>query len=503
MLDLQQIRDETQSVRDALARRGIDPPFDEILEKDRLRRSLLTEVEGLKAERNRVSKEIGRQKDDASRQEKIDAMRQAGDRIDALDAQVRLVDRELEALLSFLPNLPLADVPDGPDESANVVVASQGEPRQLDFEAKPHWDLGTSLGIIDFEQGVALTGSRFYVLSGAGARLQRALIAWMLDLHIRQGYLEKYTPFMVRGQTLFAAGQLPKFDDNLYRDHEEDLWMVPTAEVPLTGLHMDQILEGGELPLRYTAYTPCFRREKMSAGRDVRGIKRGHQFDKVEMYVFCQPENSPEELSRMRAHAEETCALLGLASRTKALCTGDLGFTARKTFDIEVWAPGAQEWLEVSSVSNCGDFQARRASIRYRTESWQAAACAHSEWLGAWPAAHADRGAGELPAGGWQRRRPRGVTALDGRSRGHRASNDSVIAEGSTVVLGLVALAGLLYGSLVGLEDLGPWALGLMVLVLIVGSAAELGLMGLGARLGRGWRSAWAWLCLAPPGATA
>jgi seryl-tRNA synthetase len=204
------------------------------------------------------------------------------------------------------------------------------------------------------------------VLSGAGARLQRSLIAWMLDLHIRQGYEEKYPPFMVRAQTLFAAGQLPKFQDNLYHDHEEDLWMVPTAEVPLTGLHMDEILEAEELPVRYTAYTPCFRREKMSAGRDVRGIKRGHQFDKVEMYVFCRPEDSEAELERMRQHAEETCTLLGLKHRVKLLCTGDLGFAARKTYDIEVWAPGCGEWLEVSSVSNCGDFQARRANVRFR-----------------------------------------------------------------------------------------------------------------------------------------
>ncbi|MEJ5200960.1 MAG: serine--tRNA ligase, partial [Anaerolineales bacterium] len=207
---------------------------------------------------------------------------------------------------------------------------------------------------------------RFYVLSGAGARLQRALIAWMLDLHIRQGYLEKYPPFMVRSETLFASGQLPKFADNLYKDHEEDLWMVPTAEVPLTGLHMDEILEEKDLPLRYTAYTPCFRREKMSAGRDVRGIKRGHQFDKVEMYTFCKPEESSTELAKMLADAEQTCAELGLTYRVVQICTGDLSFNARIAYDIEVWAPGVGEWLEVSTVSNVGDFQARRAAIRYR-----------------------------------------------------------------------------------------------------------------------------------------
>jgi len=366
MLDLQLIREQTDAVRSALARRGIDPSLESVLQLDSQRRGILTEVEALKAERNRVSKEIGRQKDAEGRQAQIEAMRLTGERIESLDERVRSVEAELHTLMAGLPNLPDSDVPDGPDESANVVIATHGEPQPPPFSAKPHWDLGAELGILDIEQGVRLSGSRFYVLSGGGARLQRALIAWMLDLHIRQGYLEKYTPFLVRGQTLFASGQLPKFAENLYRDHEEDLWMVPTAEVPLTGLHMDSILEASELPLRYTAYTPCFRREKMSAGRDVRGIKRGHQFDKVEMYIFCRPEASTEELERMRGHAEETCALLGLPYRTKALCTGDLGFAARKTYDIEVWAAGSEEWLEVSSVSNCGDFQARRANVRFR-----------------------------------------------------------------------------------------------------------------------------------------
>jgi seryl-tRNA synthetase len=366
MLDIQRIREKPEEVRAALARRGIQPPLDRILELDTERRSLLTQVETLKAERNRASKQIGQMQDPAARQTKVEEMRRVGERIDALDAQVRQTDEALHAVLSEVPNLPDADVPDGPDESANAVLQTVGEPRAFEFEPKPHWDLGPSLGILDFERGVKITGSRFYVLSGAGARLQRALIAWMLDLHARQGYTEKYTPFLVRQQTLFGAGQLPKFRDNLYRDHEEDLWMVPTAEVPLTGLHMDEILEIEALPFHYTAYTPCFRREKMSAGRDVRGIKRGHQFDKVEMYTFCAPAASGEELERMRAHAEATCLELGLSYRTKILCTGDLGFTARKTYDIEAWAPGCGEWLEVSSISNCGDFQARRANIRYR-----------------------------------------------------------------------------------------------------------------------------------------
>jgi seryl-tRNA synthetase len=367
-LDLQLIRDHPSEVRASLARRGIEPPLQPILELDSRRRNLLTQAETLKAERNRVSKEIGRLKDAAERQARIEEMRKVGERIEALDAQVRQADEALAAALSELPNLPDPAVPDGPDETGNVVVRTIGEPRRFDFGPRPHWDLGPALGILDFERGVKITGSRFYVLSGAGARLQRALISWMIELHRQQGYLEKYTPFMVREQTLRAAAQLPKFRDNLYRDAEEDLWLVPTAEVPLTGLHLDEILEGESLPRRYVAYTPCFRREKMSAGRDVRGIKRGHQFDKVEMYVFCRPEDSESELERMVAHAEATCAGLDLHYRVKALCTGDLGFAARRTYDVEVWAPGCGEWLEVSSVSNCGDFQARRANARFRRE---------------------------------------------------------------------------------------------------------------------------------------
>jgi seryl-tRNA synthetase len=340
-------------------------PVDQVLEQDEKRRALIQEVERLKAERNAVSKEIGRMKDPAERQAKIEAMRAVGDRIAELDESLRQIEAGLNEVLATIPNIPDPRTPVGKDESENVVVRVSGRVPEIDFEPKPHWELGTALGIIDFEQGVKITGSRFYVLSGAGARLQRALIAFMLDLHTRQGYTEKYPPFMVKGETLFGAGQLPKFQDNLYKDHEEDLWMVPTAEVPLTGLHMNDILEETSLPLHYTAYTPCFRREKMSAGRDVRGIKRGHQFDKVEMYMFCKPEDSEAGLQKMLADAEQTCTELGLTYQVKQLCTGDLGFGSRITYDIEVWAPGAQEWLEVSSVSNVGDFQARRANIKY------------------------------------------------------------------------------------------------------------------------------------------
>jgi len=369
MLDINLFRNQPDTVRASLkARRFAEPQaVDRVLELDSQRRSLLTEAEKLKAERNAASKAISQIKDAAEKQAKIAEQKGLGEKIAALDEQVRQVEADLEALLSGIPNVLDARVPDGEDDAQNVVIKTVGEPKQFPFEPKPHWDLGTSLGIINFEQGVKLTGSRFYVLHGAGARLQRALIAFMLDLHTRrQGYSEAYTPFIVKGETVYGAGQLPKFKDNLYRDAEEDLYMVPTAEVPLTCIHRDEIVDAALLPFRYSAYTPCFRREKMAAGRDVRGIKRGHQFDKVEMYSFTLPEESDNELERMREDAEQTCAELGLTYRVKQLCSGDVGFCARMTYDIEVWAPGQNEWLEVSSVSNCGDFQARRANVRFR-----------------------------------------------------------------------------------------------------------------------------------------
>ena len=376
MLDLNLIREKPDLVRTALRNRQMDDsPVDDILRLDEKRRSLLTQVEALKAERNAVSKDIGRTlapgasagvKDAADREKKIAEMREVGDKIAALDKDVAGVETELQAVASAVPNIPDERTPIGVSEDDNVVLRTVGQIPEFDFEPKPHWELGPALGILDFERGTKITGSRFYVLNGPGARLQRALIAFMLDLHIRQGYTEKYLPFMVKTATVYGAGQLPKFADNLYKDHEEDYYFVPTAEVPLTGLHMDEILDEAQLPLLYTAYTPCFRREKMSAGRDVRGIKRGHQFDKVEMYMYAKPEESDALLERMRQDAEATCAALGFTYRVKQLCTGDLGFHAAITYDIEVWAPGCNEWLEVSSVSNVRDFQARRSNIKYR-----------------------------------------------------------------------------------------------------------------------------------------
>jgi seryl-tRNA synthetase len=271
--------------------------------------------------------------------------------------------------MAIIPNIPDERVPEGFTEEDNVQLRLWGDVPEFDFEPKAHWDLGPELGIIDFERGVKLSGTRFYILSGAGARLQRALISFMLDVHIRQGYTEKYGPTIVKGDVLYGAGQLPKFRDNLYKDHEEDIYLLPTSEVSLTGLHMDEIIKEEDLPLYYTAYSACFRREKMSAGRDVRGIKRGHQFDKVEMYKYCTPETSYEELEKMVADAEETCQQLGLPYRLVLKCAGDTSETAMLSYDIEAWAAGCQEWLEISSISNVGDYQARRARIRYRPES--------------------------------------------------------------------------------------------------------------------------------------
>ncbi|MDH3944349.1 MAG: serine--tRNA ligase [Anaerolineae bacterium] len=368
MLDINIIRDNPEVVKAGMEKRGMDPsPVEEAAALDEQRRKLLVEVETLKSELNKASKEVGKMKDAKEREEKISENRALGEKIKTLDGALKEVERGLKAVMAIIPNIPDEQVPAGGEED-NITVRVVGEQPEFDFEPKAHWDLGPELGVIDFERGVKVSGSRFYVLSGAGARLQRALIAWMLDLHIKQGYTEKYTPFIVREETVFGAGQLPKFKDNLYKDHEEEMYLVPTAEVPLTGLHMDEILEEASLPRRYTAYSPSFRREKMSAGRDVRGIKRGHQFDKVEMYKFCKPENSSAELEKMVADAEETCQQLGLTYRVLLKAAGDTSEAAHISYDIEAWAAGCGEWLEVSSISNVGDYQARRANIRYRSE---------------------------------------------------------------------------------------------------------------------------------------
>ena len=367
MLSLQFIRQNPELVRESLTKRGEVSGLDEVLRLDEERRRLIQEAESLRARKKQVSKEIGKMKEKPP--ELLAEMRDTGDSIKSLEAEGERIEGELNELLLRIPNLVHPSVPVGKDSSDNVVVREWGKPRKFDFTPLAHWDIGPKLGIIDFERGVKISGTRFYVLKGLGARLQRALIAFFLDLHTREhGYKEIYPPYMVKRECMIGSGNLPKFADNLYHDEEDDLWFVPTAEVPLTNLHRDEILEPGVLPLYYVAYTACFRREKMSAGKDTRGIKRGHQFDKVEMYKFVEAEKSNEELERMVRDASEVCEKLGLTYRIIQLCSGDLGFAATKSYDIEMWAPGCAEWLEVSSCSNCGDFQGRRANIRYRPQ---------------------------------------------------------------------------------------------------------------------------------------
>ncbi len=367
MIDLAFIREHPEVVRQAIADLNTAAPIDEILELDVLRRDMLSEIESLRAERNRVSKEIPKLKDKAERDQRITAMREVGERIKELEDRLQPVQERLDAALLEVPNLPDPSVPVGPDETHNVIVREVGEPPALDFEPLPHWELGEALGIIDFERGVKISGTRFYILKGLGARLQRALIAWMIDVHTQyHGYTEIYPPYMVRRECLYGTAQLPKFADNLYHDEEDDLWFVPTAEVPVTNMYREEILAEEDLPIYHVAYTACFRREKMSAGKDTRGIKRGHQFDKVEMVKFVKPETSMDELMSLLDNAEDICRRLGLPHRVVQMCTGDLSFSAAVKYDVELWAAGSREWLEVSSCSNFKDFQARRANIRYR-----------------------------------------------------------------------------------------------------------------------------------------
>ena len=368
MLSLQFIREHPDVVRKALADRHTPAPLDEVLALDERRRALLQQTETLRAEQNAAGKKIGAAKDPDERRRMIDAMKSVADQLDSLAPELREVEERLTALVYEIPNIPDSATPYGESEDDNTVHAQSGEEYTEEWR-RPHWELGEALDIIDFDRGVKLSGSRFYLLKGEGARLQRALISFMLQLHVdKHGYREIYPPAMVKEETMLHSGQLPKFRDNLYRDAEEDYWFVPTAEVPLTNMHGDEILDPGTLPLRYTAYTPCFRREKMSAGRDVRGIKRGHQFDKVEMYTFCEPERSNDELEKMVDDAVDVCRALGLPYRVLSICTADLGFNGARQFDVETWSPATGEWLEISSVSNCTDYQARRANIRFRRE---------------------------------------------------------------------------------------------------------------------------------------
>jgi len=383
MLSLQLIRHDPELVREGLRKRHEEEAIpDQIIALDEQHRKLLQRVEELRAERKKASRQIGHRVqsgDSATHEEEKSRMRLVGEEIKSLEEETDKVKLELHNLLLRVPNVPEMSVPEGEGEDDNVVVRAWGTPRQFDFEPKPHWELGESLGIIDFQRGTKLSGSRFYILRDWGARLQRALIAFMLDLHISDhGYVEIYPPYMVKEECMIGSSNLPKFADHLYHDAEEDFWFVPTAEVPLTNLHREEILNPGTLPIYYTAYSACFRREKMAAGKDTRGIKRGHQFDKVELYKFVEPPTSDDELEKLVADAEEVGRRLEIPYRVVQLCSGDLGFASQKSYDIEMWAPGCEEWLEVSSCSNCGDFQARRANIRYRSEPGAKAQFVHT-----------------------------------------------------------------------------------------------------------------------------
>ncbi len=371
MRPIDRIRQDPEAVRRDLRLRAFDAPIDRIIELDAKVRQLKSESETLKADRNRASK------GGPPSPEVREQMRKVGERIKAIDAELNVAQKQIDEDLLWIPNVIDTSVPEGTDEKDNVVL-SQDPVQELPFAAKPHWEIGEALGILDIPRGAKLSGSRFYVLRGAGAALQRALIAWMIDLKLSHGFVEIYPPFVTKRETLTATGQLPHFDPNLYRDAQDDLWLIPTAEPQLVGMHRGETFEASQLPRRYVAYTACFRREHMSAGRDVRGIKRGHEFDKVEMVIHCLPEDSPAELELMRGLAVEVLRALRIPARIVERCTGDLGFNALKGYDLEAWGPGAGEWLEVSSISNCGDFQAERSSIRFRREAGGKAELVHT-----------------------------------------------------------------------------------------------------------------------------
>ena len=367
MLDIRLIREKPEEVRAGVDRLGATVDFDGVLALDARVRVLKIESLILLAEQIRMSKEIGRAAPGEAREAAKAASTALKSKIEGLAGELSSAEAALEEKLLELPNLPHPSVPTGQDDSQNVVLREEGAKRAFAFTPQPHWDLGTKLGIIDFDRGVKISGSRFYVLKSWGARLQRALITYMLDLHTeKHGYTEVYPPYMVKRECLVGTGNLPKFGENLYRDAEEDFWFIPTAEVPVTNLYRDEILPEAQLPVRHVAFTACFRREQMAAGRDTRGIKRGHQFDKVELVKFVHPDSSMDELGNLLSDAEDVLRGLQLPYRVIQMCTGDLSFSAMAKYDLELWAPGQNEWLEVSSCSNFGDFQARRARIRFK-----------------------------------------------------------------------------------------------------------------------------------------
>jgi len=368
MLDAKMIRSNPEKVEAALRKRKITGALDEFLKLDERRRQILVRVEELKSFRNKSSQEVGKlKKAGQDPTELMERVREVGKEIAALDDEVKDVEAQLERILLNIPNLPHESVPVGPDENSNVEVRRWGEPRQFDFEPKAHWDIGPALDILDFERAAKLSGARFTVYKGLGARLERAVINFFLDVHTQQhGYREILPPFMVSADCMTGTGQLPKFAEDMFKVEGRELYLIPTAEVPLTNLYREEILDGADLPLYLTAYTPCFWAEAGSHGRDTRGIIRQHQFNKVELVKIVEPQHSYEELEKMTANAEKVLQLLGLPYRVVLLSTGDMGFSSAKTYDLEVWMPSYQEYKEISSCSNCEDFQARRANIRYR-----------------------------------------------------------------------------------------------------------------------------------------
>ena len=369
MLDITVIRDNPARVKELCLQKNVEAPIDDILALDETRRQTLGMVEELKAKRNVGSKEIGRTKDPEERQRLIADMGGLGDRIAELDDIVRDTEADLRMMMLGVPNLPDPDVPIGPDAESNTVYEQKGDLPAFDFVPKPHWEIAESLGIIDFERGVKVAGTRGYIMRGDGARLQRAIVNWMLDIHTeRHGYSEVIPPHMVLGESLVGTGSLPKFADTLFRDIEDDKWLIPTAEVPITNMYRDEILEERELPIYHTAATQCFRREQISGGREVRGIKRVFEFQKVEMVKFAHPDHSESELDRLLREALFIVDELKLPYRVLNLSTGDMSFSSAHTFDIETWAPGSGEWLEISSCSLFRDYQARRANLRFRPE---------------------------------------------------------------------------------------------------------------------------------------
>ena len=369
MYDLKVLRDNLDHIRDALGRRGNDVPWDNLRALSEERRALTTQVEQLRRDLNKGSEDVARlRRAKEPADEAMATMKQVGDRIKDLEGSLRKVEEALSDVALRIPNLPQASVPVGNDAAENVEVRRWGSIPSFSISPKPHWEIGEGLGILDFDRAAKITGARFSVMTGAGARLERALINFMLDTHTTQhGYREVVPPLMVNRSSMTGTGQLPKFEDDLFRLKDEDYFLIPTAEVPVTNLHRQEILNGDTLPLRYTAYTPCFRREAGSYGKDTRGLIRLHQFNKVELVSFTTPDRSYDELERLTGHAESILQNLNLPYRVITLCTGDMGFSAAKTYDIEVWLPSQQQYREISSCSNFESFQARRASIKYRS----------------------------------------------------------------------------------------------------------------------------------------